>query len=233
MKIEISDNKKCVLHLTLAATARVAIAPAALAATVSPALTGETLDLPEDATATPEAYAAPAPADPRASPAARVPGGPKKPARARYASTVSAPYGAVGERTALDLASAFTRAFPQAASADPGWLRAPFGPLGGIEVTLEIDPRGFLVRAHVDGGAPPALRRGVERTLALIRARPFTARAATTRIHLDATVSPDQVHDGLHGDVFAIGGSFDGGQGNAFFALAVGRRIDLAVRAFP
>ncbi|MEO6419365.1 MAG: hypothetical protein ABIP39_08175, partial [Polyangiaceae bacterium] len=57
----------------------------------------------------------------------------------------------------------------------------------------------------------------------------FTARAAVTVLHVGATVSPDVVHDGLHGDVFAIGGSFEGRQGNAFFALAAGRRIDLVV----
>jgi hypothetical protein len=44
-----------------------------------------------------------------------------------------------------------------------------------------------------------------------------------------ATVTPDSVHDGLHGDVFAIGGSFAGGEGSAFFALAIGRRIDVRV----
>jgi hypothetical protein len=43
-------------------------------------------------------------------------------------------------------------------------------------------------------------------------------------------VSPDEMHDGLHGEVFAIGGSFDATQGSAFFALAIGRRIDLQVR---
>src|SRR4029079_13852649 len=39
-------------------------------------------------------------------------------------------FGAVGERGAVDLATAFTRGFPQAASADPIWARAPFGPTG-------------------------------------------------------------------------------------------------------
>ena len=60
-------------------------------------------------------------------------------------------------------------------------------------------------------------------------ARSFTATRATTRLHVVATVSQDQVHDGLHGDVFAIGGSFAGTEGSGFFALAIGRRIDVRV----
>ena len=48
---------------------------------------------------------------------------------------------------------------------------------------------------------------------------------------MSGAISTDAVHDGLHGDVFAIGGSFAGAEGSAFFALAIGRRIDVRVRA--
>ena len=44
------------------------------------------------------------------------------------------------------------------------------------------------------------------------------------------------MHDGLHGDVFALsGGSFAGAVGTAFFALpgSPGRRIDLELRLIP
>ena len=51
-----------------------------------------------------------------------------------------------------------------------------------------------------------------------------------TKLRIVATIGADSVHDGLHGDVFAIGGSFAEGEGSAFFALNVGRRIDLRVR---
>jgi hypothetical protein len=67
--------------------------------------------------------------------------------------------------------------------------------------------------------------------LALIKGRPFVAKGKVTKLHLVAVVSADSVHDGLHGDVFAIGGSFAGAEGSAFFALAIGRRIDVRVRA--
>jgi hypothetical protein len=47
----------------------------------------------------------------------------------------------------------------------------------------------------------------------------------------------DDVHDGLHGDVFALsGGSFSGEVGTAFFALPAaggGRRIDVELRLVP
>ncbi len=214
-------------------------------APASGALTGETLSIPEDLVTegveAPSVNAA-APVSP-SPPTARTASSPadqggvrrgfapaSNAAKGGAASTAEPGlYGAAGERSASDLAGAFTRAFPQAASADPVWLSVPFGRAGSAELSLEIDGAGNFVGAHIDGSAPPALRRGIERTVALIRGRTFTARAAITPLHVTATVSPDVVHDGLHGDVFAIGGSFEGHLGNAFFALAVGRRVDLVV----
>jgi len=142
----------------------------------------------------------------------------------------SSRYGAAGDASAVDLATAFTRGFPQAASADPSWAAAPMGPAGEVTVTLTLDEGGKLVDTAVSAGASPPLAAGVRRTLALVGARTFTSRAKVTRLHLVATISKDDVHDGLHGDVFAIGGSYTGSEGRAFFALAIGRRIDLVVR---
>jgi hypothetical protein len=147
------------------------------------------------------------------------------------ASGTGALYGAVGERSATDLATAFTRGFPQASSADPAWRTAPLGGAGAAEVVLTLDESGHISDVTVGGNPSPALSSAVRRTLALIKGRPFVARARTTRLHVVATVSSDAVHDGLHGDVFAIGGSFAGSEGSAFFALAIGRRIDVTVRA--
>lgn len=144
-------------------------------------------------------------------------------------TTAAALYGAVGERGAIDLATAFTRAFPQATSGDPAWARAPMGSAGNAELTLELDATGHLVRAAVSGSPSPALRAGIERTLVLIRARSFVAAAKISRLGLTASITPDTVHDGLHGEVFALGNTFTGGSGTAFFALSIGRRIDLTV----
>jgi hypothetical protein len=138
-------------------------------------------------------------------------------------------FGATNERASIDLATAFTRGFPQAASADPAWASSPYGSAGEATVVLEIDDSGALVSSRVDGTPSAAFRSGLTRTLALIHTRAFTASHRVTRLHVTARVSPDLVHDGLHGDVFAIGGSFDAWQGSAFFALAIGRRIDLKV----
>ena len=74
---------------------------------------------------------------------------------------------------------------------------------------------------------------GIQRTLALIRGRAFTARGATTRLRVTGRVSPDEVHDGFHGDVFAIGRSFTAREGSAFFALAIGRRVDIRISELP
>lgn len=146
-------------------------------------------------------------------------------------SGTSALYGAVGERSASDLSTAFTRGFPQAASADPAWRSAPLGSAGSADVVITLDEDGHVTNVDVGGAPSAALSGAIKRTVALVKDRPFVARAKTTRLRLVATVSADEVHDGLHGDVFAIGGSFAGGEGSAFFALAIGRRVDLVVRA--
>jgi len=146
------------------------------------------------------------------------------------AATSGTFFGAVGDRAAVDLATAFTRGFPQAASADPAWATAPFGAAGEAVVTLQIDGDGALIDAKVDGSPSAPLRAGIARTVALLRTRAFTAHGPVTRLQATARVTPDEVHDGLHGEVFAIGGSFDARLGSAFFALAIGRRVDLQVR---
>jgi hypothetical protein len=150
-----------------------------------------------------------------------------------------ATFGAVGVRSATDLATTFTRAFPQAASGDSSWLLEPFGAAGALDVALVLDEDGRLSRASVTGAGSLALRRGIDRTLTLIGSRPFTAREATTRLRVSARVVRDDVHDGLHGDVFALsGGTFSGDVGTAFFALPAalgspGRRIDVELRLMP
>jgi hypothetical protein len=145
----------------------------------------------------------------------------------------------VGVRSAADLATSFTRAFPQAASADAIWAHVGYGSAGTAEIALTLDEGGHLAGSAVGGAPSAALRRGIERTLTVLGARPFTARGAVTRLRVSAHVSRDDVHDGLHGDVFALsGGSFSGDVGTAFFALpaggaGTGRRVDLELRLVP
>ena len=227
----------------------------------APQLAGETFELPSperaevplsNASNSPEAVSAPSPDAEGDAPARPTPPAVgKRAARPSHAgrpssgradpgdadgvlgSTGSAPalYGAVGDRSAVDLATAFTRGFPQAASADPAWRSAPLGSAGQADVVLTLDESGHIEQTDIVGSPSPALASAIRRTLALIKGRSFVAKGKVTKLHLVAVVSTDSVHDGLHGDVFAIGGSFAGAEGSAFFALAIGRRIDVRVRA--
>ncbi len=205
-------------------------------------LAGDTLDV-DPSPPPPAAEPAEAPSETRpAAPALA------RPAVVRTPGPTSAPaavpqappplFGAVGVKFASDLATTFTRAFPQAASADPVWASAAIGATSSAEVTLALDEDGHLAQTVVGGAPSLALRRGIDRTLALLGARPFTARGVVTRLRITAHVSRDEVHDGLHGDVFALsGGSFSGDVGSAFFALppvaGAGRRIDVELRLLP
>lgn len=56
--------------------------------------------------------------------------------------------------------------------------------------------------------------------------RGYVVRAKTTRLVV-GTVSRDTVKSGAFG--FAIGGSYVGNAGSAFFSLAIGRRVDVTV----
>lgn len=234
-------------------------APAA-AADPAPQNAGETFELPAPESAdTPRANAAPSPDENAAAPIEfpDAPARPVPPGRAQPAerpsregrhsagrapskaddppsgSGSSALFGATGDRSATDLSRSFTRDFPQAASGDPVWRTAPVGAAGEATVLLTIDETGHVSNVQVLGSPSGPLAQGIRRTMTLIKARPFVARSKVTKLRIVATISTDTVHDGLHGEVFAIGGSFADGEGSAFFALNVGRRIDLTVRAVP
>ena len=226
----------------------------------APQNAGETFELPApesaeaplaNASPSPDTNASPAPIEfpdaparpvppSRAKPSAR-PSHEGRPSAGRAATSTadgatgssgsSALFGAVGDRSAGDLSRAFTRDFPQAASGDPIWRSAPLGSAGEATVVLTLDDAGHIADVQVSGSPGGALAQGIRRTMTLIKGRPFVARGKVTRLRVVATISPDTVHDGLHGDVFAIGGSFAEGEGAAFFTLNVGRRIDLRVRA--
>ncbi len=212
-----------------------------------PALSGETFDLgageATDETAEPAPAAAATPAVPplpeatAEQAAAGSSGGPppSRPLREK-ASTGEAPtadvppapslYGAVGERSAVDLVPAFQRAFAQTASADPSWQAAPLGSVSKASLVVVLDETGHISGSSLGGSAAPALASSVQRTLALLSHRPFVARGARTTLQLSSQVTADTAHDGLHGDRFALGVG-----ATAWFALPSGRRIDLHVTA--
>ncbi|MDB5218162.1 MAG: hypothetical protein JWO86_6089 [Myxococcaceae bacterium] len=219
---------------------------------------GETFELPAPETAnTPLANASPSP-DSNAAPAPiefpDAPARPEPPSKAKAAARPShqgrpsaghappgqesapgstgsaALFGAVGDRSATNLATAFTRDFPQAASGDPIWQSAALGSAGEATVVMTLDDSGHIADVQILGTPSGPLAQGIRRTMTLIKGRPFVAKNKVTKLRVSAVVTPDTVHDGLHGDYFAIHGSFAEGEGVAWFALPTGRRIDMRVR---
>lgn len=209
----------------------------------SSALLGETFDLSEAVRAAPvsppEPTTAPTTAPPPAPElgptlrATTIQASPRAATKPNGGSSSSEPelFGAVGDRSAVDVSVAFTRAFPQAASSDPEWETIAFGSAGEATVELDLDESGKLTAFTNPKLATPALRQSIDRTIALIGGRTFTSTKRAVELRVSARVSADEVHDGLHGDVFAIGGSYSSGEGSAFFALSTGRRVDVSVRA--
>jgi hypothetical protein len=224
----------------------------------APALAGETFELPAPETQlAPLANASPSPDDVgQAAPseAADAPAKPMPPklgkhgARPSNAGRPSAgrtasgdgesegtsssglTFGATGDRSATDILTAITHGFAQGASGDPAWRTAPLGSAGDATLTIVLGDDGHIESEALSGNPSPALASGIRRTMALIRGRPFVAKGKITKLHVTATVSNDAVHDNSGSDVFAIGRSVAGGEGHGWFALSVGRRIDLRVR---
>jgi hypothetical protein len=135
----------------------------------------------------------------------------------------------------MDLPTAFVNMLAYVGSADKEWGMAGFGSAGDAILTLVIDESGHIVSRDLTGSPSGALRSTIHKTLDLMGGRPFTARGAQTRLRITGTITKDDKHDGLHGDVFAIGkgGAFTGNAGTAWFALPTGRRIDLQLKLAP
>jgi hypothetical protein len=60
-------------------------------------------------------------------------------------------YGAVGERSAVDLVPAFQRAFAQTASADPSWQAAPLGSVSKASLVVVLDETGHITGSSLGG----------------------------------------------------------------------------------
>lgn len=197
---------------------------------------GDTEPAPDAIPAAPVAEQSPAaPTDAPGSPtpAATTKSRPSKPPAAGSAGGPGAQpglIGAVGEPGAVELETAFLRALPQVASFDKDWHREPIGATATITVTAEVDASGHLQQV-TDASTSTPLNRAVTRALAQLKPRLLTAHAARTRITVTCTVHTDEVHDGWHGDVFALGATAQGRGGTGFVSLATGRRVDFVVVA--
>ncbi len=146
------------------------------------------------------------------------------------AASVEVPlaYGALGDRSAVDVTVALARGFPQAASPDPIWRTVPLGDAGSALLEIDLAEDGTLARWSLGAGASPALRQAITRTMAFIGGRTFLARGPTTKLHVSARVGSDAVRDGADA-VYAIHSEHEGQSASAYFSLAIGRRVDLVI----
>ncbi len=127
-------------------------------------------------------------------------------------------YGAVGDRTAGDLVTTFKRVFPIAVSSDPLWEGVPVGFYAEGNVTFTLADDGTLGRTTASASAAPAFRAAVARTGTLLKHRLFTARGATTHLHMVVRVTDKVVYHGA----FAIDSS-------GSFELPSGRRVTVSI----
>jgi hypothetical protein len=135
------------------------------------------------------------------------------------ASEVPPPaYGAVGDRTAGDLVTTFKRVFPIAASSDPLWDHVPVGFFAEGEVTFFLAEDGSLTHATASASAAPAFRAAIQRTTALLKHRLFTARGATTHLHMVVRVSDHLLNHGAF--TIDAAGSFE---------LPSGRHVSVSI----
>ncbi len=146
-----------------------------------------------------------------------------------HAPEVPLTFGALGDRSAVDVTVALVRGFPQAASTDPVWRAVPFGDAGTAILEIDLAEDGTLARWSLGSGASPALRQAFVRTMAFIGGRTFIARGAVTKLRVSARVTADAVRDGDDA-VYAIHSEHDGPNASAYFSLSSGRRIDLVLK---
>ncbi len=105
-------------------------------------------------------------------------------------------YGAVGDRSAGDLVTTFKRTFPIAASSDPLWERIPVGFYADGDVTFFLADDGSLTHATASAASAAAFRAAIARTTTLLRHRLFTARGATTHLHMVVRVTGQLLNHG-------------------------------------
>jgi len=144
-------------------------------------------------------------------------------------------------RGVRNLAMAFARAVPMADSGNPAWQTLPIGPAGSLEITIEVNDEGKLVRATPADSfkAPNHLLRVVERTILLLKSGHFAISgtelgAGTMKLSLQATIS--QVETSVDNDPSATGPyalGFGSPQKNApgyaTFTLRSGRKVYIEI----
>jgi hypothetical protein len=184
-----------------------------------------------------EAAASPAPT-PRAR-AARTTLSSTAPAAAR-GSGPGGTFGAEGAPPGVrDLLRSFVRTVPIVASSDTVWSTLPLGTAGSADVTLALDDEG-KPRLASSSAAPAHLRRLIRKTVSVMSSGRFgisstdgiaTEQKMRIAVTLTQEAAPSQ-DQAVAGGVFAL--RFeppdDRNVSHAFFTLASGRRVEVAVR---
>jgi hypothetical protein len=206
----------------------------ALAVPGKPAFTGETFEIAQDSVESPREIVTDRAPETKTDDQASEPIHRARPHVTTHGENTTAgaeiplTYGALGDRSAVDVTVALSRGFPQAASPDLEWRTAQLGDAGSAILEIELEEDGTLARWGLGAGASPALREGIRRTMAFIGGRTFLARGKTTRLHVSARVSTDATRDGDDA-VYAIHSEHEGQSASAYFSLSVGRRVDLVI----
>jgi len=137
----------------------------------------------------------------------------------------------------------FVRALPIIASSDPTWSSLPLGSAGSTEFTIALDEQGKPHTARsLDPGVPAHLRRLITKTLSVMSGGRFAVEGepAGAEQRLRIVISLTQQAPPTD-DQAVFGGAFglrfeppdEHHVSHAFFTLASGRRVELAVRPLP
>jgi len=143
-------------------------------------------------------------------------------------------------RTAPSLAARFTKELAPYAAHVPAWETLPVGQTASVEVTLELDAAGHVVRDRdpVAGitDAPESIVESVRRTqksLLLVFSLPdHPVGAGTVTLRMRADVSdrpPPSPSASLDPNGIEYAFTFEGKTGTATFTLASGRHVELTV----
>jgi hypothetical protein len=174
----------------------------------------------------------------RATASASTPAG--APARA---SSAGSGFGAEGSAPGVrDLLRSFVRTIPIVANSDPVWSSLPLGAAGSADVTLALDDEG---RPRMASALPAAahLRRLIQKTVSVMSSGRFGIASTEgipteQKFHIAVTLTQEAApaeNQAASGGAFALGFDppDDRNVSHAFFTLASGRHVEVAVRPVP
>ncbi len=149
----------------------------------------------------------------------------------------SGPGDAGHARSAPSVAPRFTKELAAYAAHVPGWEEAPLGATATVEITIELDGDGHVVRSRdpVLGVASPdallteSARRTVKALLVVLSLPGHPVGAGTVVMRVQGTVSDREPPRDADPNGIAYAFQFEGKSGAAWFTLASGRHVEITV----